>query len=102
MVGLAPVLADELAELAEHPPRFPIERRASAAYLGHGVDDLAIYVELGLAGRGVADANRARTPMTLEMREHLLALGKAAVNVVKDRESRASESRAMEKPSCES
>ena len=50
LIGLAPVVADEVAELAHHRLRLARQAAAAPAHLRDRLDQLAVAVELQLAG----------------------------------------------------
>src|SRR5215218_326333 len=60
-VRLIPVPADVLAESAQRPLCFPIERASLPHEVGHGIDHLAVDIELPLVGRKVAGPYRTRS-----------------------------------------
>jgi hypothetical protein len=60
MVRTAPARSNELAQIAEHLELGAIRIAATAPRLRHGVDDLAIKVELNLPGGSVAGSYRSR------------------------------------------
>jgi hypothetical protein len=57
VVGLLPVTANELTELAEHLLRFPIQLPTRLQKVCDGLDHLSVYVELQLVAGAVPDAN---------------------------------------------
>ena len=69
LVRLAPAPADRLAETVEHARRVAVEAPAAGSEPRHGVDHLAVDIELELAMRVVADPHRPRARVALQVRQ---------------------------------
>ena len=68
LVGLAPEAADGLAEAGSRSLAWaPVELAAAVDELGGRLDDLAVDVELELAGGAVAHPHRPRAGVALEL-----------------------------------
>ena len=71
-VGLLPFLADKLDEARELHPEIAGDRRSAFVVKIDGVHELAVDIELELAGGAIADADGRGFPVALEMRERAL------------------------------
>lgn len=69
LVGLVPMVRDEVDEVTLDVPGVFRRGEAEVAFEVGGVDDLAVNIELKLAGGGVADADRAGIFVAVEVRE---------------------------------
>ncbi len=86
LVGLVPVLADPFDHAGEVDPRLVVDRRAVAAVVVDGVDQLAVDVELELVRGAVPDPDGRGALIALEVLEHLLLELRAAIDPVHDLE----------------
>ncbi len=83
-VRLVPMAADVFAEGAQHALGLPVERASLPHEVGHGIDHLAVHVQLELVGRRVADPDRPRSPISGQPVEDAFGRRLVAVQVVED------------------
>jgi hypothetical protein len=86
LVGIPPALADEVRVAAQHAPVALGELASDALIEPGGLEELAVAVELGLAGGSVADAHGARAAVPREMVELDLGQGPSPLDAVHDPE----------------
>ena len=96
-VGLAPDAADEVGDLGESPAGLAVEPPAGLRVDQRGLEQVAVDVELRLRGGGVADPDRARAPVAVEL-ERALGCALAAVEAVEDLQARVGELGRVQQP----
>ena len=96
-VGITPVLTDEVGDAREVPAGAGVEGVALADIHEGRVEQLAVRVELHLAGRAVADPHRPRAAIALE-RQRALGRVRAAVETIEHLQPRQRQSRRVHEP----
>src|SRR5690348_12127538 len=96
-VGLAPDAANEVGYLCESLRCVAIQSPTGLRVDERGLEQVAVYVQLGLRGGSVADANRPRAAVAVEL-EHAFGRTFAAVEAVENLEARVGELGCVEHP----
>src|SRR5205814_3848279 len=82
VVRLAPMFADIFGALTQHLLRVAIEIFLFANEMRNGFDHFSVEIELHLLARGIADAHRTRTSVSMKMRQIALSQRAFAKNIV--------------------
>ena len=96
-VGLAPDAADEVGDAGESAAGLAVEPAAGLRVDQGGLEQVAVDVELGLRGGVVADPDRARAPIAVQL-ERALGCALAAVQAVEDLQARVRELGRVQQP----
>ena len=96
-VGLAPAAADEVGDAGESPAGLAVEPPAGLRVDQCGLEQVAVDVQLGLPGGVVADPDRARAAVAVQL-ERALGCALAAVEAVEDLQARVGELGCVEQP----
>ena len=96
-VGLAPDAADEVGDAGESPAGLAVQPPAGLRVDQRGLEQVAVDVELGLLGGVVADPDRARAPVAVEL-QRALGCALAAVEAVEDLQARVGQLRRVQQP----
>ena len=96
-VRLPPNAADQVGHGGKAPAGLAVEPTAGPRVDHGGVEQAAVDVQLSLGGGGVADPDRARAPVALEL-QRALGCELAAVEAVEDLQARMAELGCVEQP----
>ena len=96
-VGLAPDAADEVGDAGEPPAGLAVQPPTVLRVDQRGLQQVAVDAQLGLPGGLVADPDRARAPVAVQLQR---ALGRTltAVEAVEDLQVRVGELRRVQQP----
>ena len=96
-VGLAPDAADEVGDAGESAAGLAVESPAGLRVDQGGLEQVAVDVQLGLRGGVVADPDRARAAVAVQL-QRALGCALAAVEAVEDLQARVGELGGVEQP----